>query len=82
MMVKSVSGSVSVELDVSYLSASPSFVATGQIQGHDRGWSASPVLNINPSTATGWQKAWFALIGTGTSGETQVYNLYIDPRMK
>ncbi len=81
MMVRGLSGSGTVALDVAYLSSSPSFVAAGQITGAS-GWSASPILNINPSAATGWQLAWFALTGPTSSGETQVYDLYIDPRMK
>jgi hypothetical protein len=81
LMVKSVSGSPTVELDVAYLSASPSFTKTGAITATTT-WSLSPVLNINPSPASGWQLAWFSLVNTGTSGEMQVYDLYVDPRMK
>lgn len=80
-IVRSVAGSSGISAYVGYLSASPTLVATGSIVG-TKAWTLSPALRINPSPVTGWQLAWFAFVGTGSGSENQLYDFYVDPRMK
>ena len=55
-VVRSLAGSTGVSMDVAYLSADPSLVATGTITG-SAAWTPSPVVSISPSSAAGWQLA-------------------------
>jgi hypothetical protein len=80
-MIRDLAGTAGVSIKVAYLSSNPSLVATGTVTGSGPGWTLSPVINIDPSTASGWQLAWFAFTATGSSSEYQLYNLYVDPRM-
>lgn len=80
--VRNIAGSTGVGLNVAYLSANPSLVSTGTITGSRNAWTVTAPININPSTASGWQLAWFAFAGSGTGAENQIYNVYVDPRMK
>ncbi len=82
-MVRDVAGSAGVATYVAYLaSSSASLVSTGGLNGSGTAWTLSPVLNIDPSSVTGWQLATFTLTAGGTGSEYELYNLYIDPRMK
>ncbi len=57
-------------------------LATGILQSSGSAWKPSPVINIHPGPATGWQEARFLLVGTNLIDPLKLYNLYVDPRMK
>lgn len=80
-IVRDVGGSAGVSMYVAYLSTDPSLVATASLTD-SAAWQLSPVVDINPSSATGWQLAWFSFLGNPNAGTTELYDLYIDPRMK
>ncbi len=56
-------------------------IATGTIRA-EGAWTASAVVNIHPGPAVGWQWARFVLVGTSLTGPIDLYNFYVDPRMK
>jgi hypothetical protein len=80
-MIQDVTGSQAVELSVQY-AGSTSANGTGQFSGTGSGWSASNPVKTNPGSQSGWQLVVFTLWRTGKTGEDQVYNFYVDPRMK
>jgi hypothetical protein len=55
-------------------------IATGAVQTGGTTWGASGVINIHPGNMIGWQEARFAFVGMGA--DTQLYDFYVDPRMK
>jgi len=42
----------------------------------------TPREALHPSNQAGWQLMRFGLVSQGTQGDSQVYNLWLDPRMK
>lgn len=82
MMVRNPTGIQDLNLYASYPGSgskvNDGYVATGQ----GAGWTPSPVLQTNPGTATGWQLVVFTIHVPATATDTQVYNVYVDPRMK
>jgi hypothetical protein len=56
---------------------------TGRFHGRQGKWTASTRINLLPSHRTnGWQLARFVFVGAGKHGEIQLYDFYVDPRMK
>jgi hypothetical protein len=56
---------------------------TGQLHGQKNGWTVSNPVNLQPDHHTaGWQIVRFAFVAGGKSSDFQVYNFYVDPRMK
>jgi hypothetical protein len=56
---------------------------TGQFHGRHGNWTPSTRINLLPSHRTkGWQVARFVFVGGGKRSEFQVYDFYVDPRMK
>ncbi len=81
-MVRDVSGSAGVSMSVAYVSStSTASTSTSTIRGLHAAWSLSPVVNIKPSKVNGWLLARFTFVATGVTGEDQLYNFYVDPRM-
>jgi len=57
-------------------------LSAGVLQSSGSAWAPSPVVDIHPGPATGWQEARFVFVGTGLLNPLKVYDLYVDPRMK
>ena len=56
---------------------------TGQVHGQQNKWTISNPVNVQPDHKTaGWQIVRFAFVAGGNSSDFQVYNFYVDPRMK
>lgn len=55
---------------------------TGQIHGAQSAWTLVNSVNVQPSGKPGWQPMRITLIPGGKTSEFQVYNLFIDPRMR
>ena len=45
-------------------------------------WAASNSVNVLPDNRSGWQVVRFTFVGEGAGSESQIYNYYVDPRMK
>jgi hypothetical protein len=56
-------------------------IKTGNIQASNSGWSLSDPFSLQPGALPGWQLVQFTLTGD-KKNDTQISNLYIDPRMK
>ena len=54
----------------------------GPVKGQDdgSGCSASDPLDLHPGKPAGWQIVQLYFTAKGHSGDTQIYNFYIDPR--
>ncbi|MDQ6804420.1 MAG: hypothetical protein M3065_05540 [Actinomycetota bacterium] len=87
MMVQSTDGA-KVAFAVSYAGTNSTDKPqnAGRIQGQDEGsssgWSASNPLNLHPGKPLGWQIVRLYFTSRGDQGDAQIYNFYIDPRMK
>jgi hypothetical protein len=86
-MVRTVGGTGGVSVYVVYFSGSSYTVAdggstNGNGNGNGKAWGLSNQINLQPSTDPGWQIARFALYVPQGAGESQLYNLYIDPYAK
>jgi hypothetical protein len=84
-MVRNVAGSQGIAFFISYAGrrtwASPQ--KTGQFHGRHGSWTPSTRINLLPSHRTkGWQVARFVLVGGGKHTDFQLYDFYVDPRMK
>jgi hypothetical protein len=56
---------------------------TGQLHGQQNKWTVSDSVNVQPDHHTvGWQIVRFAFVAGGRTSDFQVYNFYVDPRMK
>ncbi|HUH80905.1 MAG TPA: hypothetical protein VLZ06_06220 [Solirubrobacteraceae bacterium] len=55
---------------------------TGQIHGSKSDWTLVNAVNIQPGKQSGWQPMRITLVPGGKTSEFQVYDLYIDPRMR
>jgi hypothetical protein len=55
---------------------------SGDIEGNGAGWSASDPFEVQPGTLPGFRLVRFIFASTGIRGDAQLYNFYIDPRMK
>jgi hypothetical protein len=84
-MVRNVVGAQGIAFYISYAGrrtwAKPQ--KTGQFHGRHGGWTPSTRINLLPShKANGWQVARFVFVGGGKHSEFQLYDFYVDPRMK
>ena len=84
-MVRNVAGGQGIAFFISYAGrrtwARPQ--KTGQFHGRHGNWTPSTRINLLPSHRTnGWQVARFVLVGGGKTSDFQVYDFYVDPRMK
>ncbi|HEX4672757.1 MAG TPA: hypothetical protein VH279_10840 [Solirubrobacteraceae bacterium] len=56
---------------------------TGQLHGQQNNWTVSNPVNVQPDNHTvGWQIVRFAFVAGGRTSDFQVYDFYVDPRMK
>ena len=55
---------------------------TGQVHGSNTAWTISDPVNIQPSNLSAWQPARFTFIPGGHTSDFQIYDFYVDPRMK
>jgi hypothetical protein len=80
-MVRSMNGGATAETYVVYFDGSSYQVMSGgQAAGNGNVWTLSDQIQLQPSSDPGWQIARFVLYGG--SGETQLYNFYVDPYAK
>jgi hypothetical protein len=55
---------------------------TGQLEGWPGSWTVAPQVKLKPgNNVEGWEPMRITLVGNGTQGEYQVYDLYLDPRL-
>jgi hypothetical protein len=82
-MVRSLAGDGGLSVYVSYVGTdswrTPRNI--GLVGGSGADWTPSAVLDTDPASRDGWQRARFTLIPGGDSSDFQVYNFSIDPRM-
>ncbi len=55
---------------------------TGQLHGTGPNWTAATPVNLQPYNTVGWQPMRITLIPGGKTSEFELYNLYVDPRMR
>ena len=55
---------------------------TGQIHGNNTEWTLVTPVNLQPENTAGWQPMRITLVPGGRTSEFQVYNLYVDPKMR
>jgi hypothetical protein len=81
-MVRDVSGLAGISFAVSYdgTRAQSSPLTTGELAGIGTGWTLAPAVPIDAAARWGQQHVRFTL--SAGSGESQLYDLYLDPRMK
>jgi hypothetical protein len=84
-MVRNVVGGDGVQFYVSYQGTrtweQPQ--NTGQLHGQQNRWSPSSPVNVQPDHHTvGWQIVRFAFVAGGRTSDFQLYDFYVDPRMK
>jgi hypothetical protein len=84
MMVRNVIGGDGVFFYVSYAGTKTETKPknTGQLHGKGTDWTLSNPLNVDPGKSDGWQRVRIFLVAGGDSSEFQIYNLYVDPRMR
>jgi hypothetical protein len=84
-LVRNVVGAEGVQFYVSYQGTQTweQPQNTGQLHGQKNGWTVSNPVNLQPDHHTvGWQIVRFAFVAGGKTSDFQVYNFYVDPRMK
>jgi hypothetical protein len=83
-MVRNVKGSEGVFFYVSYLGTSTwdKPKNTGQFHGDGTSWTLADPINLQPYNVAGYQTVKFTLKPGGTKSRFQVYNLYVDPRLR
>ena len=83
-MVRNVTGGDSVRFFVSYAGKKTETEPkkTGDLHGKGTAWTLSDPLNVDPGKSDGWQLVRIILAAGGDHSEFQVYNLYVDPRMR
>jgi hypothetical protein len=55
---------------------------TGQIHGSGTAWTLVTPVNLQPYNVLGWQPMRITLVHGGKTSDFEVYNLYVDPRMR
>jgi hypothetical protein len=87
MMARSVKGAGSVHVSATYegiaLLGIPLSLArdSGSVRGGSA-WAPSDPVNVRPDSRSGWQVVRFTFVAQGFGSESQIYNYYVDPRMK
>ncbi len=87
MLVRSLSGSQGVHVSATYDGINLLGIAvslprdSGTVRGSGT-WGVSTPIDVRPNGTSSWQVVRFTLTPQGTSGDSQIYNFYVDPRMK
>lgn len=84
-MIRNVVGAEGVFFYVSYAgdSAWSQPKNTGQVHGKGTGaWTLSDPINLQPDSDSGWQPLQMTFVAGGKMSEFQIYNAWLDPRMK
>jgi hypothetical protein len=81
-IVTDVTGNEGVQVSVSNNRTGGGAVGAGVLNPGQPGWTVSDPVDTGASTAPGQQQVQFTFTAAGTSSEYQVYNFYVDPRMK
>ena len=83
-MVRNVVGAEGVFFYVSYAGTNTwdKPKNTGQVHGTHTAWTLSDPVNVQPSNLPGWQEVRFTFVPGGTRSDFQIYNFYVDPRMR
>ena len=83
-IVRNVKGAEGVQFFVEYEGTKTWETArnTGQFHGSQTAWTLGSPVNLQPLNVLGWQPMRITLIPGGKTSEFQVYDLYIDPRMR
>lgn len=56
--------------------------STGQMHGTTTSWTPVAPVNLQPYNTAGWQPMRITLIPGGKTSDFEIYNLYVDPRMR
>jgi len=81
-MVNAVTGNEGVQVSVSNNRTGGGAIGVGVLKPSQPGWTISDPFDTGASTAFGQQQVQFTFTAAGTSSEYQVYDFYVDPRMK
>ena len=83
-MVRDVAGAEGVQVFVAYAGTKTESQAqdVGQVHGQSANWTLSTPLNIHPGNLPGWQLVRFTFVPGGKSSDFQVYDFWVDPRMR
>jgi hypothetical protein len=83
-MVRDVVGSEGVHTFVSYAGTKTAINPqnTGQVHGNGTAWTLSNPFRVHPGNLPGWQMVQFTFVPGGKTSDFQVYNFYVDPRMR
>jgi hypothetical protein len=84
-MVRNLGGWGGVLFAVSYQNSDGSWPRpqlTGWLGVHHSGWELSRSVDLQPSSASGWQIVQFTFISVGPSSDSQLYDFYVDPYAK
>ena len=83
-MVRDVVGKGGVRMSVSYAGTKWETRAkdSGRFHGNKTDWTTSRRLNVKPSNKPGWQLAQFTFKAEGLASDFQLYDFWVDPRMK
>ncbi len=80
-MIRQLTGHVGVSVEATLAGASTP-ISSGTIHAQTPGaWGLSGQFHTQLANQTGWQLVQFTLLPGGTPGESQIYNLYVDPRL-
>jgi hypothetical protein len=83
-MVRDVVGNGGIRMSVSYAGTKWATRSknSGRFHGHKADWTVSRRINVKPSNKPGWQLATFTFKAEGGTSDFQLYDFYVDPRMK
>jgi hypothetical protein len=86
LWARTLAGDGDVNFSVSYAATKTELrpQSVGHVKGDRRGWKLSGDVHIKPELAgkdEGWRRVAFVLTAGGRTGEFQLDNIYVDPRM-
>ena len=84
-LVRNVAGDDGVQFYVSYAGTRTWDLPknTGHLRGQKANWTISEPVSVQPDHHTpGWQVVRFVFVAAGKASDTQVYDFYVDPRLK
>lgn len=53
-----------------------------RVHGNGTAWTLVTPVNLQPEKTAGWQPMRITLVPGGSTSNFQVYNLFVDPRMR